>query len=511
MTNLPSRKHVFFVALSLLVIVLIALATAFASDYCAGASEIDNAPFFVNQAYVDILGRRPNQQDQHFWVSRLQDENRRICRSANPEVLAGNCERNNAAEIIQEILNSPESRSKNGPVAQNADFVTALYKTLLHRPPEPAGLKSHLALISSGQSRSNIVLTFLLGQEYRKRFTCAEQAPVREQTSRIQSTGGSHPELGVNGHPMNQPPYNNTKGVSFDQQLTLVRDLGAKWYRFDVSTQPDFATVDLLIKAAQSHGVQLLPILFPPVKRAQDDPATAYRKSYDGASSFVNHYKNVFHVYELSNELDNFCLAGGDGDKPSAYNPQKYELVKEMLRGLAEGVHAADPSAQRIIDFAGWLHTGFFERLENDRIPYEIVGVHWYQDMGEITCPGQAFPCPARPQHFNVIQRLQSVTHGKPIWVTETSYRPLARNSAEENVNRKLNYLPPTLQRYMNSPSRYPFEVVILYELLDEPHMTAASEQQTGLYTVTRQPDGRFVLGKQKPDSEAVRSVMQQR
>jgi hypothetical protein len=509
MNEFRSGKNVCFVAFTSLVVVLMALATAFASEYCAGGSEVDSVPSFINHTYLDVLGRRSDKQGQTFWTSRLADQNRRACRSANPDTLAGNCEWNNAAQIVQEMLNTPESRTRNGAVGGNSEFVTVLYKTLLHRAPEPAGLNSHLALISSGQGRPNIILTFLLGQEYRQRFSCLQQAPVREQASQTRTTGAGHAELGVNGHPMTQPPYSNINGIGFDQQLTLVQNLGAKWYRFDVSTQPDFATLDLLIKAAQAHGVRLLPILFPGVDKAHDDPATAYRKSYDRALSFVNHYKNVFHVYELSNELDNFSISGGDGDKPSDYNPQKYEVVKEMLRGLAEGVHAGDASAQRIIDFAGWLHTGFFERLESDHIPYEIVGVHWYQDMGEITCPGQSYPCPPRAQHFNVIQRLETITHNKPIWVTETSYKPLPRNSAEENVNRKLNYLPPTLERYMNSPSRYPFEVVILYELLDEPHMTTASEQQTGLYTVIRQPDGRFALGKEKPDSEAVRRVVQ--
>ena len=73
-----------------------------------------------------------------------------------------------------------------------------------------------------------------------------------------------------------------------------------------------------------------------------------------------------------------------------------------------DGGAAADGSALRIIDFAGWLHTGFLQRLENDSIPYDIVGIHWYQGFGEITCPGQALPCPARLQHFNVLQRVQT-------------------------------------------------------------------------------------------------------
>jgi hypothetical protein len=178
-----------------------------------------------------------------------------------------------------------------------------------------------------------------------------------------------------------------------------------------------------------------------------------------------------------------------------------------MLRGLSDGVHAADGSAQRIINFGGWLHTGFFQRLEDDHIGYDIVGIHWYQEMGEITCPGQSFPCPARPLHFNVIQRLQAISHGKPMWVTETNYRPLPTNSVDANNARKQSYLPPTLERYLNSPKLYPFQVVMIYELLDEPYFPGP-EAQYGMFSVTKRPDGGYALGPAKPTFQSVQRII---
>jgi Domain of unknown function (DUF4214) len=312
MTQLLERKRFGIFVFGLVILMLVHLTLASASEVCAAGSQIDGVPFFIDQAYLDIQKRPAGADGQKFWGSRLEELNGRICRSANPAVLAGNCEWNNAAEIIDEILNTPESKSKNGEVNANPEFITALYRTLLHRAPAEAGMKSHLALLNSGGSRSSVILTFLLGDEYRRRFPCQEGK--REEFSRTGTSGNT--ELGVNGHPLTQPAYSDSTGVSYEEQLTQVQNLGAKWYRFDVSTAPDFSKLDLLIKRAEAHGIQLLPDLAPPVDRAHDDPATAYRKSYDGALSFVNHYKNTFHVYELSNELDIYSLSGGSGDQP---------------------------------------------------------------------------------------------------------------------------------------------------------------------------------------------------
>jgi len=508
--GMADSPHAQRIRLWLLGILSISLLTAaFASEYCATNSEIDGVPFFVNQAFLDIQRRPAGDDGEGYWGSRLEGLNRNNCRSGNPAVLSSDCEWKNAAQVIEEILNSPESKSKNGQVAGNPEFVSVLYRTLLRREPAEAGMKSHLAILNSGGSRSDVVSTFLLGEEYRKRFPCHEGAPVHEAAV-IRSGPSGRTELGVNGHPMTQPVYSEAGGVSYDEQLTQVQNLGAKWYRFDVGTAPDAAKLNSLIQKAQAHGIQLLPVLFPPVDRAHDDPATAYRKSYDGALSFAKQYKNAFNVYELSNELDIYSLAGGSGDQPSDYNPQKYALAKEMLRGLAEGVHAADPSARRMINYGGWLHTGFFQRLENDHVPFEIVGVHWYQNMGEITCPGQGFPCPGRPLHFNVIQRLKAITHGKPIWVTETNYSPLPNNSPEANIQRKEQYLPPTLERYFNSPNMYPFEVVMIYELLDEPNLGGGGAKQTqvGLISVIRRSDGRYAVGTPKPTYQSVKRLV---
>lgn len=498
-----------------LVLILLVPRSLFPSDYCVGGSDIDQVPFFVEQIYSDILNRAPDPGGRDYWTRRLEDQNSRVCSAANPALSTGECEWRGNAQFILEVLNTSESQSKNGPIRSNSEFVTSLYRVLLRRAPDEAGLRSHVTVLDSGGVRANIIFNFISSDEYRKRFPCHAE---RQRPTPIQTAG--HVELGVNGHPLTQPAYSDSNGVSFDDQLTLIQNLGATWYRFDVgapSTGGDFSKMDLLVKKAQAHGIQLLPVIIPSIDQAHDSTSAIYQKSHDGAVRIVRRYKDSIHVWELSNEQDAYSMhragdpgwsgGGPSGQQPGDYDPERYAAVSAMMRGLAEGVREADGSAMRIIDFAGWLHVGFFQRLEDDHIPYDIVGVHWYQEMEEINCPGQSYPCPAKLQHFNVVQRLQSITHGKPMWMTETNYRPLDSNSVEANVSRKEQYLSPTLERYLSHPSLYPFQKIMIYELLDEPTVRGVAERQFGLFSVTQRPGGGYALGAAKPGLESVQKL----
>lgn len=507
MTSTPSNRKIYLLVATL-AIVLTLWEAGFAFEICPANSEIDEASVFIDQTYRDVVNRPADPQGKQFHLDQIKNLNSRVCRSGDPLFARGTCEWNNNAQIVLGMLNSPESVSKNGNIASNPWFVTVLYKVLLRRAPDNVGLASHVRFLDSGGTRVGLVAQFLLSDEYRNRFGCNAQS-----NERVTNARKGRLQLGVNGHPLRpHGPYSQAEGVSLDEQLTDIKNLGADWYRFDVglpSTGQDFPGMDSLVKAAQEHGVQLLPVLFPTIDRDHDTLAAIQQKSYDGAFRFVSRYKSSIHVYELSNEQDVYSASGApNGDQVGDYDPRKFGIVAAMLRGLADGVRAADGNAMRIIDFAGWLHTGFFQLVEDQHIPYEIVGVHWYQNMGEITCPGQAYPCPARPLHFNVIQRLEAITHGKPMWFTETNYSPLPNLSVEANMQRKEQYLVPTLQRYQELANVYPFEVVMIYELFDEPNVGGGAEQtQVGLMSVTRRADGKYVRGAPKPTYQSVQRM----
>lgn len=492
---------------SLIFFVTILLPSMVIAEVCPSESEVDQVPFFVRQIYSDVLNRAPDGPGGKGYISQITDFNSKTCRSGKPNVLAGNCEWDNAARMGLALVSSEESVSKNGSITSNRGFVAALFRVLLGRTPQNAGLQTYVSALDRGVSRQNVVFSLLSSDEYRRRFACSTNRQARAAVPQTGKEGRGF-ALGVNGHPLTQKVYSDSGGIDFDAQLKAVQDAGAEWYRVDMTISPtvqDYSMMDSLLKKAQAHGVKLLPILVAQVDRAHDSPSTIYQKAHDAAVNVVRHYKSSIHVWELSNEEDNKCIyKGASGDRPADFDTGKYAVVSAVLRGLSEGVHDADPSASRMIDFAGWLHTGFFERLEADHIDYEIVGVHWYGDYGDIACPGQSSPCPGNPKHFNVVQRLQTITKGKPMWMTETNYRPRRNNTEEMHT-----YLSRVLRNYAHSPKAYPFEVIVIYELLDEPEARGgATESQMGLFPVTRSPDGKYAIGQAK---QAVRVLRTER
>ena len=666
---MTSRGRKFrFLAANSLVLTGLFSSTVFAQEFCAASSAIDGVPFFIGQSFDDILHRAPARAGQVFYIGTLEALNTANCKSVNPALSPGSCEWNNNAQVAMGILTSPESIAKNGTLADNTEFVTALYQLLLRRAPDSTGLNYYVSLLVSGTTRVNIVSMFLSGSEYRHRFACTyngitppscngaesvdpvpsfvsqlyldilnrhsdgegqaswtnfmtanqvamcantsgsdfsvcdrvfeaqttlsffesseyqqanppitqngdfvtalyehllqrapDQAGLQYYTNYLNQTNdrlgtiyafltgkeyrkrfacyaGASDELnfGINGHPLAAPSlaYSNSVGVNFSTQISLVQNAGLKWYRVDVippTSGGDYSQMDLLLRTAQAGGVQLLPILMPAVNRETDTLAEVYNESYSGAFNTVSRYKMSIHVWELSNEEDVHSLyEPGDpygngtwpwgpppGDTIGDYYPPRLAISEAIVHGLADGARAADPNCVRIVNFA-WLHTGFIQLLENDAIPYDIVGIHWYSNadvkddtgMGDITCPAQGLPCPAQPVNFNVIDRMQSVTNGKPLWLTENNYQPVLSNSVSTNIAWEESYLPPILQTYLGSPSVYPYQMVMIYELLDEPYWQGANFSEMGLYEDTLSSSGYVTLGAPKPAYQSVQQLL---
>ncbi|TJW24877.1 MAG: hypothetical protein E5X59_40520, partial [Mesorhizobium sp.] len=63
---------------------------------------------------------------------------------------------------------------------------------------------------------------------------------------------------GVNGHPFNAYP-----GISIEQQLDYIRDLGMKSYRVNISSADSATKLAELVKAGKERGVQILPVITP--------------------------------------------------------------------------------------------------------------------------------------------------------------------------------------------------------------------------------------------------------
>jgi uncharacterized protein DUF4214 len=648
-------SEICFLVANFLIVTCLLSGAVFAQGFCAAGSSIDGVPFFIGQSYSDILDRAPDRGGQLYHIETLESLNTSNCQSVNPAESAGSCEWNDNAATTMDFLGSPESIAKNGTLADNTAFVTALYELLLRRAPDTTGLDWYLSLLNSGTQRVSVVFDFLSSTEYRKRFTCTygavdticngaesvdpmpsfvtqtyqdilDRSPDGEgwdwwtnymatnQLNMCANTSGSDfsvcdrvfesqttlsffesPEyqrsnpsieenaafvtalyehllrrapdqgglqyytnylnltndrlgtiyqflmsteyrkrfacyagsadklnFGLNGHPFSGQAYFNSGGVDFATQISLVQNANLTWYRVTTpapGSGGNYSQMDLLLNKAQAAGIQLLPVLIPVVDRNTDTLAQLYSESYSGAFNIVQRYKASIHVWEISNEEDVYSILGPayNGDTINEYDPARLAISEAILHGLADGARAADSGCVRIVNF-GWIHTGFIELLENDAIPYDVLGIHWYANaattgqpaMGDVTCPGQNLPCPVQPRYFNLVDRLQTLTSGKPLWVTENNYWPvLPSNSVATNVAWEEGYLPPTLQFNLNWPSVYPYQMVMIYELLDEPYLQGgAFFTQMGLYEVNQSSNGDITLGAPKPAYQSVQQLL---
>jgi hypothetical protein len=295
---------------------------------------------------------------------------------------------------------------------------------------------------------------------------------------------------GVNGHPLVSYP-----GVSFAQQLDLVKELGAHAYRVDVTNVDQAPQFARLLGEAKARDIEILPILIPPVDLAKQTEGRLYDISKAFAETFGRRFKGQVPVWELSNEIETYALinscemrddgshypcqwglAGGVGAL-DYYGP-RYVKVLAVLRGLSDGIRETDPSARSAIGTSGWGHIGILQRYKQDGLSWDITVWHMYgQD------PEWAFKLMA--------------PIGKPIWITELG--TVAETGPAQAAEMKkwmdrLEALAPT----------YHIEAAFIYELLDETYWGSGPEATRGLVTLVKAPSGGWTLGPAKPAFAAV-------
>lgn len=316
---------------------------------------------------------------------------------------------------------------------------------------------------------------------------------------------------GVNGHPYVQEGY---RDVPVADQLDLVAELGADWYRCDwyqgrLEKSPE--SFDALVDEAERRGLRILPVIFPSTgSRSDATPERIRAESAKFARALVSRYRGRIAYWELDNELDlvamvrrgETCRDGvvwkwGDpsGDRPEHYEESRYRKVEAELRGLYEGVRSADADALTIVDAAGWLHYGFFERLVNeDRVPFDILGWHWYSEMGDMT---------RVRGDLDVLERLRG--YGKPIWITEINRRGGSMGGKERE---QADYVTRAARQLRVQKGVKAF---FIYELLDEPYFSPENpESHYGLVGIARGPNGGWRVGPKKQAFRDLREVIRE-
>ena len=316
-------------------------------------------------------------------------------------------------------------------------------------------------------------------------------------------------QWGINGHPFSQEAYWQ---VPLATQLDLVTETGARWYRFDLSSDAYLANTDRLdelLAGAEQRKMHLLPVLLtqPGARDGKATPEQIRAAAFKFGRQIAERYKGRITHWELNNELDAFAMirkgekmrngklwewGDAEGSDPDTFNEVRYQKAKAEILGLYEGVKAADSNALTMVDTAGWLHYGFIERLvKEDRVPFDILAWHWYSDHGDIA---------------NVMGRVNLLEHlkryRKPIWITECNRRDGSKQGKDKE---QANYLARTAAQLRPHPDLSAFFV---YELLDEPYFGADGESDYGLMGVGKNVAGQWQVSRRKPVFDALKSVI---
>jgi hypothetical protein len=308
------------------------------------------------------------------------------------------------------------------------------------------------------------------------------------------ATARAEPLWGVNGHPFNAYP-----GVSFDQQLAYMHDLGLKSYRVNISELKSAPALGELTAKAEALGIAILPVITPPFDLKTMPPEELRSRSRELAFGLVSQFKGKIRVWELGNEMENHAIiqpcemqddgkqyncawgpAGGVGAL-DYYGP-RWQKVSAVLKGLSEGAMEADPTALKAMGTAGWGHLGAYERMKQDGIQWDISAWHMYGEDPEWA--------------FKALS-----AYGKPIWVTEMNH-PLGSQKGEPD---QADGLVRWMGRLKELSAQYKVEAVHLYELMDETYWAPDFEAVMGLVRLDKAPNGGWQPGAPKRAYHAVK------
>lgn len=269
--------------------------------------------------------------------------------------------------------------------------------------------------------------------------------------------------VGHNDHSDMEHEYPYVKN-SLDEQMRLLRASKMTWYR----TSCQSTNCAALISAAAAHGINILKSLG--IKPDADmDEAANYSRAYTFAVAQGAKYNYAFKFFEASNELDNWVGMVGDGSARSQYSQARYLQARGTIRGLVDGLHAANSSAKVVVDDAGWCHYGFLQMLWEDGVRWDVTGFHWYSDQGNIEHAG----C----NNANVLAK--HAAFGPPVWITEFNYKV---SHATPDANGTAAWMGEFIAQLQSVASTYKLQVAFAYELFDESNLSGPNGHY-GIYT----------------------------
>lgn len=285
------------------------------------------------------------------------------------------------------------------------------------------------------------------------------------------------------------------------KQLNLAGDLKVNaaritwqydaWYK---GKEDPFGFQDNLLVTLKEKGAQVLLVIEPQPNKEIPD---YYQEGYNNGYDIAKHYKGKIRYYQLMNEggAQTIKSPTNNGQDPAVYDAAKYEIVKNYMRGLSDGISKADSNAIKIITIS-WTHTGFLDKITQDGIKFDWIGLDWYHWMGTIQdekmADGQLF-----------LDKLKSFK--KPLIFIEVNNWP-KKNQVDEAG--QTDFITKTATWAWENKDLV--KGFFVFELVDNINGGNDNGEFFGLVSATKKSKAKFVLGDPRPAYQAYQNLIKQ-
>lgn len=281
---------------------------------------------------------------------------------------------------------------------------------------------------------------------------------------------------------------NGYKKAQMKAQMDLLTELGATDVITTAETKLD--TTDDFVNMALEREIKPVLILNPP----QLLTTYTYESSYQYAKGIATRYKDKVGYYQLADEISEMALTSNQsGYKTTDYDDTLYGKVRDIVKGLSEGVVAADPKAKRVINVKG-ASVGMVRKLIGDKVNFEVAGWSWFSDKGNdlVAVDGT--------NSISIADEMANLN--KELWVVEFNLRDGTQGGGLQEQSNFLNVFVTNVLKRKNVRGLF---VYTLTDFCSELNLNAGN---MGLTTVVLGSDNTCTVKDKKTSFDTFRGLI---
>lgn len=253
-----------------------------------------------------------------------------------------------------------------------------------------------------------------------------------------------------------------------------------------------FAFGDALYDSLKENGIKMVLVIEPDPRGGITD---YYKAGYDDGFSIAKHYKGKIKYYQMMNEggAQSIKSPTANGQDASQYDEAKYAVVRDYMKGLSAGISKADGGAKKIIS-TSWTHTGYLDKIVQDGIKFDMIGLDWYDWMGPIQDKKM-------DNGTMLVDKLKS--YKKQLVFMEVNAVP---NKTVVNETKQADFISKTAEWAWANKSYVKGFFVL--ELVDNVNNDAANAESFGIVAASKDGKNKFSLGLPRPAYTAYQAII---